>query len=77
MIPPEVRGELDQTPAWWDRQYRALVDAAFEAVPFNPDEHDGHNIITISSYAGPVRVMCAECPTRLVPKGPAHDRPVA
>lgn len=40
-IPAHIRAELDQTPAWWDRQYRALVA---KHIPRDYASHDGHDI---------------------------------
>ena len=71
MIPDELRAELDQTPAWWDVQYRRLVGETFTPAPFNPDEHEGHELIEVRTYAAtePLVVHCTACPTVLIPKG--------
>lgn len=68
-IPQPIRDELDQAPAWWDRQYRALVNATFKHEPFNPADHDGHDLVEHRTLTGGiVRVYCTACPTRLIPK---------
>lgn len=67
-IPPAVRAELDQTPAWWEQQYTALIAATFTAAPFDPTEHDGHDVIERRTYTDPApTLVCTECPTRLIP----------
>lgn len=40
-ISASIRAELDQTPAWWDRQYRELVA---KQIPRDSGSHDGHDI---------------------------------
>lgn len=67
-IPADIRDELDQTPAWWDRQYRALLAETFTEVPFDPAEHEGHDLLEERTFTSPPRLFCTECPTRYTPK---------
>lgn len=67
-IPPEVRDELDQTPQWWNREYRKLLSETYVNAPFAPEEHEGHDIITVDTYGGRRTQFCAQCPTVLVPR---------
>jgi len=48
--------------------YRAAIAEAFEPAPFDPAEHDGHNLISAATYGNRDATMCAECPTRLIPR---------
>lgn len=61
-LPVQLREELEQSQAWWMREYRALVAKHFPPKPFDPAEHDGHDLITDMSLTGPVGYSCAECP---------------
>jgi hypothetical protein len=61
-IPADIRAELDQTPEWWDRKYRELKRAAFPPKPFDPADHDGHDIVEVMTFgAGVVARYCAQC----------------
>lgn len=40
-IPASIRAELDQTPAWWDRQYDALVK---KQIPRDWSYHQDHEL---------------------------------
>ena len=46
-IPPSIRGELDQTPEWWNAQYKALVR---KQIPRDLASHEGHNIVRLRTY---------------------------
>lgn len=62
-MPQYIRDELDQTPAWWDRAYRELKAKAFPPHPFDPAEHEGHDLIEIRNYSSTVIVtQCTACP---------------
>lgn len=74
-IPHAVRAELDQTPEWWDAQYRTAISEAFMPVPFDPAEHDGHALVEFHRYGGTATVVCTECPTRLTPRRPPAPGP--
>lgn len=39
-IPAAIRAELDQTPAWWDREYDRLVK---KQIPRDAAYHAGHD----------------------------------
>ena len=56
-ISPAVRAEMEQTPEWWDGQYRALVR---KQIPRDAASHEGHRIIDIRTYATE-RHACADC----------------
>ncbi|GAA5198646.1 hypothetical protein GCM10025773_12100 [Microbacterium jejuense] len=61
-IPTPVRQEMDRTPEWWDREYRALVRRVFPPKPFNHAEHEGHNIVEDITYGGRVtHRACIDC----------------
>lgn len=61
-IVADLRAELDQTPAWWDRQYEVLVRRCFPPKPFDLAEHIGHEVMTIDTFDGSaVRGWCADC----------------
>jgi hypothetical protein len=61
-VQASVRAELNQTPAWWDAQYGALVRKCFPPKPFDPAEHEGHEIEELRTFGGTVIAFCAECP---------------
>lgn len=64
-----IRDELDQTPAWWDRQYSGLVARTFYTAPFDPAAHEGHDVVEVRNWTGAVVVhLCGQCPTVLVPQ---------
>lgn len=73
-IPVAVRAELDVTPEWWDGLYRAAIAAAFKTAPFEPADHDGHELIEVRTYTGPAQTLCAQCPPRLIPRGTSPAR---
>lgn len=66
-IEPGVRAELDQTPEWWDRQYRTLVR---KHIPRDAASHEGHRIIDLSTYAT-ARHACDECGIEIDPHQPS------
>ncbi|WP_292698088.1 hypothetical protein [Microbacterium sp. 69-10] len=53
-VTPVVRAELDQTPEWWDAQYRALER---KLIPTDAASHEGHRIVE-------ERRICVAEPTR-------------
>ena len=60
-IPPSIRAELDQTPAWWDRQYTALVK---KQIPRDWDYHQRHDLdepITFYASGYEMRRYCLDC----------------
>lgn len=64
-IPASIRGELDVTPAWWDRQYQALIR---KQIPRNAAWHDGHNVAEYRTYfSTTVRGVCVDCGIELDP----------
>lgn len=70
-IPADIRAELEQTPAWWQRQYDALVR---KQIPRDAASHEGHDIAEpLRSWAGAVVAMsrCIRCGVTLdeVPDG--------
>ena len=67
-IPPEIQGELDQTPEWWTRAFNELRRVAFETKPFDPDEHDGHELIEFHTFGSAPVVYCQECPSVEIPR---------
>lgn len=67
-IPQEVRDELDQTAAWWNREYAKAHDAAFQRAPFNPARHEGHNVIEEHYFGGRIETYCTTCPTEYEPR---------
>lgn len=64
-IHPAIRAEFDQTPEWWDQQYRALER---KQIPRDPAYHEGHNLIEICTLtSGIVRRECADCGVSIDP----------
>lgn len=64
-IAPGVRAELDQTPEWWDRQYRTLER---KRIPRDIASHDGHSIVEHRTYCSTtVRRHCADCGIEIDP----------
>lgn len=60
----DIRAEIEQTPEWWDREYRKLNLHAFPPKPFDPAEHEGHEIVTWMAYDNTtVLRTCTECGT--------------
>lgn len=58
-IHPAVRAELDQTPAWWDAQFRALER---KQIPRAASYHEGHELDEPRTYADiNVRTYCIDC----------------
>lgn len=58
-IAQSVREELDQTPEWWARQYRALIR---KQIPRDAAHHDGHNIVEARTYGGRTLYRtCVDC----------------
>lgn len=74
-IPDAMRDELDQTPAWWSRQYRNLLARTFRPVSFDPSTHEGHDVIEDHLLNGTVITMCAQCPQEYepIPKGEGRE----
>lgn len=61
-ISSEVRAELDQSPAWWDREYRALVRKTHPRKPFAPEDHEGHDLVMFGTYGSTtVTTVCTQC----------------
>ena len=64
-IAPAIRAELDVTPAWWDRQYQALVR---KQIPRNAAWHDDHTTVEHRTYfSTTVRRHCTDCGIELDP----------
>ena len=64
-IPASIRAELDQTPEWWDGQFRAAVAAT---IPRNPEAHAEHSIVETRTFTGrTVRTYCVECGVSIDP----------
>ena len=58
-IPPSIRGELDQTPEWWNAQYKALVR---KQIPRDLASHEGHSIERVRTYMNALMyVTCTDC----------------
>lgn len=67
-LSPEIRDELDQTPAWWDRQFHALLEASgaqcevLERAEITEKSFDGRVNVT---YATECKVFsectCIDC----------------
>ncbi|WP_350351896.1 hypothetical protein ABS642_00855 [Microbacterium sp. A8/3-1] len=71
VIAPGIRAELDQTPEWWDRQYRALER---KQIPRDAASHDGHRIEGIRTYASTTtRRVCTDCQVELDPYQEGHS----
>lgn len=57
--PAAIRAELDQTPEWWDRQYRALIR---KRIPRDPASHEDHSISEARTYGGGTLYRtCVDC----------------
>lgn len=65
----DIREELNQSAAWWKREYGKAITEHYVQKPFNPDEHDGHELIDLSTYMHGTRSICAECAPEYIPKG--------
>lgn len=64
-VAPSVRIELDQDPAWWDREYRALER---KQIPRNAASHEGHCIVEHRTYLSTtVRRHCTDCGIEIDP----------
>lgn len=64
-IHPAIRAEFDQTPEWWDRQYRALER---KQIPRDAAYHEGHNVVDFRTYASAVVLReCADCGVSIDP----------
>ncbi len=58
-IPASIRSELDMTPEWWDRQYRALIR---KNIPRDHAFHADHNVHTWQTYGSSrVKAECIDC----------------
>jgi len=65
-IPAHIRAELDQTPAWWDREFDRLVK---KQIPRGIEYHQDHDLDRVENWSGRVLVeWCLEC-------GVTVDRP--
>lgn len=65
VIAPGIRAELDQTPEWWDSQYRALER---KQILRDAASHDGHRIEEIRTYASTTaRRVCTDCHVEIGP----------
>ncbi|GGH34128.1 hypothetical protein [Microbacterium album] len=70
-VPAPIRAELDQTPEWWDRQYRELVR---ERIPRDAASHEGHDLDEISTYDGTtLRRWCVDCGVSIDPYAQHED----
>lgn len=70
-IAPNVAAELDPTPDWWDRQYRALER---KQIPRDAASHDGHRIEEARTYASTtIRRICMDCGIEIDPYQEGHD----
>ena len=60
-----IRAELDQSPEWWDRQFRALVR---KQIPRDAASHEGHSIAEAHAYGGAVLIRtCVDCNVAINP----------
>lgn len=60
-IPAHIRDELDQTPAWWDREFNALVK---KQIPRDWASHQGHELadpITFYASGYEIERYCLDC----------------
>ncbi len=58
-IHPAIRGEIDQTPEWWDRQYQALIR---KRIPRDAASHEGHDIAEMRTYTNAlIYRTCVDC----------------
>lgn len=56
---PSIREELDQTPAWWDRQYRSLIK---KQISRSATYHENHEIEEQRTFADHlIYRYCVEC----------------
>lgn len=64
-MPPGIRAELDQTPAWWDQQYRALERRQISRAAA---DHEGHDIVEHRAYTSTtIARTCTTCSVELDP----------
>lgn len=60
-VAPSIRSELDQDPAWWDREFRALEK---KQIPRDAASHAGHDIeepIQFWSGGCAAKPWCLDC----------------
>lgn len=60
-MPPSISDELEQNQRWWEREYEALKQQCFPPKPFDPAEHDGHELIHVGTYTTEPTIICAQC----------------
>ncbi|MFF3029133.1 hypothetical protein [Microbacterium sp. NPDC057944] len=64
-VSASVRAELDQTPAWWDRQFESLVR---KQIPRFAAWHEDHIIGEQRTHASTtVRRHCVDCGIEIDP----------
>lgn len=75
-IAKAIRDEINQTPEWWDREFRRLTRETFRPKPFDITEHEGHEIAEESTFTNPHAFQyCLECSTEYEPRwGEALER---
>ena len=57
-----ISDELEQNQRWWERECEAQKQKCFPPKPFNTAEHEGHDLIDVTTYAGAVvRSICSTC----------------
>lgn len=64
-VAPSGRSELDQSPAWWDREYRALER---KQIPRDAASHEEHHLVEHRTYlSATVRRHCTDCGIEIAP----------
>lgn len=64
-IKPAIRAELDQTPDWWDSQYRQLERRQISRAAA---DHEGHDIVEDRRYTSTtINRTCTTCSIDLDP----------
>jgi hypothetical protein len=54
---------------WWQHRYNRLVAECFYTKPFDPAEHEDHDVYEARTFADDFAIaFCAECPPVLIPK---------
>lgn len=70
-VSPALRAELDQTPAWWDREFARL---SRKSLPRDTASHAGHSLEETFTYGSTtVRRICTTCGIELAPRQEGHD----
>lgn len=55
---------------WWQHRFDRLVAECFEVVPFDPAEHEDHELYEWVTFVGPApHFECMECPVQYRVKG--------